>query len=114
MQSLNDKNNISQSTFNVSPHFNTSNLKEVEKKRNSFRQSISNLKEKTRDFIDNPIIIAIVGIITIYALLADDIRQLSGDKYNDIGFDIVTYIVFSVFMIEIVLSIWAKPKYLFG
>ena len=69
---------------------------------------------KTRNFIDHPITISVVGIITIYALLSDDIRQLSGDKNADLGFDVVTYIVFSVFMIEIVLSIWAKPKYLFG
>jgi hypothetical protein len=114
MQSLNEKQSPTQSTFNMSAHFNPSKLKEIKKKRTSFKQAINNVRTKIANFVDHPITISVIGIITIYALLADDIRQLSGNKNVDLGFDIVTYIVFSVFMIEIVLSIWAKPKYLFG
>jgi hypothetical protein len=114
MQSLNEKQSPTQSTFNMSAHFNPSKLKEIKKKRTSFKQAVSNIRTKIANFVDHPITISVIGIITIYALLADDIRQLSGNKNVDLGFDIVTYIVFSVFMIEIILSIWAKPKYLFG
>jgi hypothetical protein len=114
MQSISELNKKNESQFSLAPHLNTNHLKEIEKKKPAKRQIMKNLRIKVRDFIDNPITIAVIGVITIYALLADDIRQLSGNKNTDIGFDIVTYIVFSIFMVEIVLSIWAKPRYLGG
>ena len=112
MQSLSGNQNISHTTFNSTSNFHISKMKEIQKRKNSVRQAVVSLRVKTGKFVDNPITISVIGIITIYALLADDIRQLSGNKHTDLGFDIVTYIVFSVFMVEIILSIWAKPGYL--
>lgn len=114
MQSSSDMNKKSESQFSLGPQLGGPNLKEIEKKKPGSRSLMKGLKAKIGEFVDSPITIAVIGVITIYALLGDDIRQLSGDKNADLGFDIVTYIVFSVFMVEIVLSIWAKPRYLGG
>lgn len=114
MESPKEKQTPTQSSFNMSTHFNPSKLKEIKKEKLSFGEAIKRIKVKIGNFIDNPVTISVIGIITIYALLADDIRQLIGNVHTDIVFDVITYIVFSVFMVEIALSIWAKPKYLFG
>lgn len=82
------------------------------KKRSNVRNWVKESKRKVNDFIDHPITIAVLGVVTIYALLADDIRQLSGNVNTDIGFDVVTFIVFALFMFEIILSCYGKPKYI--
>lgn len=87
-------------------------MKELTQKRSNIRSWVANSKRKINDFIDHPITIAVLGVVTIYALLADDIRQLSGNNKTDIGFDVVTFIVFALFMFEIILSCYGKPKYI--
>ena len=94
--------------------FDTNKLTEVVRKKSKLKQKIQSIREKTEDFIDNSIVIGILGVITIWALLSDDIRQLTANKQADIGFDVVTFVVFTLFMIECLLSVWAKPGYFPG
>ena len=104
----------SNSSYSLMPKSSDKMLKEVVRKKSKLKTSINNLKQKTNNFIDHTITITVLGVITIYALLADDIRQLAANKTTDIVFDVFTFIVFGIFIIEIILSVWAKPNYFLG
>lgn len=51
--------------------------------------------------------------VTIWALFGDDIRILATSKDGDVVFYILTIFCFVIFSIEIILSTYAKPDYLF-
>jgi len=62
-------------------------------------------------FLESNGVTIFMSIITIYALFADDIRQLIDDKSIDDGFYITTLIVLGFFFIELCLLSIAKPGY---
>ena len=62
-------------------------------------------------FLDGNNFTIFVSALTIYALFGDDIRILTTNVHADIYFDILTIICISVFTLEIVLSMIAKPGY---
>lgn len=102
------------SKLSLQPKDSQTILKEVVKKKSLLKSNFKKCKTNTNNFIDHSITIAVLGVITIYALLADDIRQLAANKKTDIYFDVITFVVFTIFMVEILLSVWAKPKYFLG
>lgn len=66
-----------------------------------------------RKFIDHYITVVFMTIITIYALFFEDIRILSfGKEHDDIFYGITAFGIV-VFLIEIILSSFAKPEYPF-
>eukprot|EP00929_Paragymnodinium_shiwhaense_P007140 TRINITY_DN111088_c0_g1_i1.p1 TRINITY_DN111088_c0_g1~~TRINITY_DN111088_c0_g1_i1.p1 ORF type:complete len:1002 (+),score=175.31 TRINITY_DN111088_c0_g1_i1:91-3096(+) len=54
------------------------------------------------------------GVLTVYALVGDDIRQYGTERPADVFFDIITFLSIAVFAIEIVLSCIGISDYLFG
>lgn len=70
-------------------------------------------KLKVRKFIDHYATVVIMTLLTIYALFFDDIRILAFHKdYDDIFFGITAAGII-IFFIEILLSSYSKPEYLF-
>lgn len=65
-------------------------------------------------FLDNTYLTIFVSIITVWALFGDDIRILATGKSGDIGFYIMIILCFAVFAVEILLSTYAKPEYIFS
>jgi hypothetical protein len=50
----------------------------------------------------------------MWALFSDDIRVLTCNKNQDIGFYVVTQIVFCIFLLEFLLMCYAKADYIFS
>jgi hypothetical protein len=74
--------------------------------------AIGRLRERTRVYLDNTFVTAVMTSFTIYALYGDDFRQLAFDASADVVFMVMSSIAFFLFSLEIVLSCWAKPGYL--
>jgi len=53
----------------------------------------------------------ILFVATIFALLANDLNLIIGNKGTDMGVDIVVFLVFLVFLVEMVVSILYVQKY---
>lgn len=64
--------------------------------------------------LNNKIYIFVMTIITLYALVVDDIRVLSVPKEGDIYFWGITTYVLAMFLIELLMSSLAIDGYLFG
>jgi len=77
----------------------------------ALRRKIANLKKWIDEFLESTFVIVLMSIITIYALFADDIRQLITDFRVDDGFYIMTTVCLGLFTVEMILSSFAKPKY---
>lgn len=71
-------------------------------------------KEKTYEFLDSVQVIIFMTIITIYALFADDVKQLIGSVEADKAFNVTYYIIFCIFMIEFLVSCYCVPNYILG
>lgn len=69
---------------------------------------------KVQDLLDNWIFITFTTIITIYALFADDFRQLVANIESDEIFYVLILICFTIFMVEILLSSYAQKNYFLG
>lgn len=67
-----------------------------------------------RHVVENKYIVVLTTILTLYALVGDDLRLISTNKPADGAFDVVTIVCFTVFFIEILLSCIGKRDYLFG
>ena len=63
-------------------------------------------------FLDHHVVVAIMTIITIYALFFDDIRVLAFPKSADAVFYGITLFGMICFTIEIILASFAKEEYL--
>ena len=77
-------------------------------------KSLTRLKLKISLFLEKWPIILFTTIITIYALFADDLRQLTGSTEIDPTFYIFILICFFIFVIEILLSSFAVKGYFLG
>lgn len=53
-------------------------------------------------------------LLTIYALMGDDIRLIHTDKPHDVIFDILTYICLGLFSIEVICASIGKDDYFLG
>jgi len=52
-----------------------------------------------------------ISLITIYVLLADDLRELVGTKQMDMACDVMSIICFVIFVVETVLAFWIEKRY---
>jgi hypothetical protein len=68
-------------------------------------------KLKIRSFLDHWKVVAVMTVLTIYALFFDDLRVISFSKESDNYFYGVTLMVLITFMIEICLGSYANPGY---
>lgn len=80
--------------------------------RKSLRDSI--LIPFARCIADNKAFIALTTLLTVYALVGDDIRLLATNKPADFLFDIFTMICLVVFTFEILISCIGKDDYILG
>lgn len=72
------------------------------------------LKSKINDVLDSFTYTIIMTILTVFVLFADDIKNLSTDKYADDPFSIVTAILFGYFFIEFVVQCIVIDGYLWS
>lgn len=72
------------------------------------------LKAKINDVLDSFTYTIIMTILTVFVLFADDIKNLSTDKYADDPFSIVTAILFGYFFIEFVIQCIVIDGYLWS
>jgi len=91
---------------------NTDHLSDNISKKATMR--IRRLRRKLEHFLENTYFVAFMTLITIYALFADDIRQLIPNKSVDDGFFTMASICLGFFTFEIILSCLAKPGYFLG
>eukprot|EP00927_Polykrikos_kofoidii_P045500 TRINITY_DN3951_c0_g1_i1.p1 TRINITY_DN3951_c0_g1~~TRINITY_DN3951_c0_g1_i1.p1 ORF type:complete len:949 (-),score=156.80 TRINITY_DN3951_c0_g1_i1:655-3501(-) len=68
----------------------------------------------SRSIVDNVFFVAMTTVLTVWALVADDIRIMLTRKDADDAFDIVTWVAFAIFSLEIVLSCFGKQDYIGG
>jgi len=65
--------------------------------------------------LDHKVFIYIMTSLTIYALFGDDVRLLFFSKPSDFFFNIITIVAMAAFIIEIIISSFAKKdEYLFS
>jgi len=69
------------------------------------------LKKSFENFLDHPAIQTLMTLITIFALLGDDLKLLVFDKRADDTFTLLTAISFLMFLIEIILASIGKKDY---
>ena len=80
----------------------------------TFKERLKWFRKKLERFLEHYIFVGIMTVLTIYALFADDIRQLIGNKDVDTGFYIMASVCLAMFSLEIFLSCLAKPGYFLG
>ena len=69
---------------------------------------------KLREFLNHNVVQIIINLLTAWSLFADNIQVLAFEKDADLGFDIVSYIVISVFVTETCLNVLTKENYFLG
>ncbi len=69
------------------------------------------LHAQMRNFLDHNATVTIMTIMNLYVLFGDDLRQLIESKSVDNAFFAITTICFIAFVLEIVLSLLARPNY---
>lgn len=76
---------------------------------------VESLKAKLgiRKFLDHYVTVVFMTLLTFYALFFDDIRILAFHKSHDDFFYGITAAGVIIFFIEILLSSYAKPEYMF-
>ncbi len=73
---------------------------------------IKRLKEVLRETLESNTSNSIMGVVTIYALFGDDIRQLAFSALADKYFSILSIIAFFLFVLEMVISMFVLPGYM--
>lgn len=71
-------------------------------------------KKTISDFLDSMGFTIFISIITIYALFGDDTRVIFFTKAEDWYFYTGTIVCLAIFTLELLLSCYAKPDYLFS
>lgn len=69
------------------------------------------LRAKLLDVIESPPVSAVMTVFTIYSLYEDDIRLLAATKEEDAAFLGVITFCFFLFLLELCLLSWLKPRY---
>jgi len=72
------------------------------------------IKRYSRILVSNKFFIALTTVLTIYALVGDDIRLLATNKPADDWFNAVTLFCIAVFTFEIVISCLGRDDYIFS
>lgn len=110
-----DENNGHKMLFSLSDMNNVINKFNFEKKdeipfkqKRRIRDIILKISKK---IINNTVFSILITLITIYALLADDIRQLVFGLESDYYFDILTILSMGIFTLEIILNVLVKKDY---
>jgi len=80
----------------------------------TFAERVKWLRKRLERFLEHYLFVGIMTVFTIYALFADDIRQLITNKSVDIGFYSMASVCLVMFSLEIFLSCLAKPGYFLG
>ena len=75
------------------------------------RRGPRNRKVLLQKWLDSPLAVVFMGIITFYVLFADDIRLLLTSVHQDTGFFCMASLCMGIFGAEIALSVYAKPEY---
>mmetsp|Transcript_44963 Transcript_44963/g.104007 ORF Transcript_44963/g.104007 Transcript_44963/m.104007 type:complete len:1031 (-) Transcript_44963:112-3204(-) len=78
------------------------------------RQKVSRSRACARLVIESMAFIFFTSVLTVWALIGDDVRLTTTEKPADIAFNVVTVICMCVFSVEIVLSCLGKPDYFLG
>ena len=68
------------------------------------KQNDSKIKLKIRDFVEGKVVTIIMSLVTLFALVGDDIRLWATDKSADIVFNSGLLISFILFTTEIILN----------
>jgi len=74
----------------------------------------SKLKISIDKFLENNLYVIFMTLVTIYALFGTDISVAFLSQELDSTFDYVTTVAFLLFLIELVLSCYAKKDYIFS
>jgi class 3 adenylate cyclase len=72
------------------------------------------LSQKTATFLDGRYMLIASVLITIYALIGDDLRLCATQAHADDWFNVATLFCAAFFTTEILLSVMAKPDYFMG
>lgn len=64
--------------------------------------------------VDNPLFIFVTTLLTVYALIGDDIRLICTDKPDDIAFNVMVLLCLVIFGVETVISSLGKSDYFLG
>lgn len=75
------------------------------------KHRVQQVKHSLFIFIDHWQTTLFMTFLTLYALFADDIRQLSCDKDTDDVVWNITSVVMCIFLLEVILSSFVKPDY---
>lgn len=95
-------------TLNVTKRGNLFNYEEALHNDNSKKEKI---KRFFKNYIDHNAELLIMSILTIFCLFAPDFQHiLISMRYDDI-FNSCYIFIFTVFMLEFLISIWVKPSY---
>ncbi len=70
-------------------------------------------RKRTAEILDSNAVQLVMLFCTGYALVADDLSLWVGDKANDDALSVVTFIVLIFFSIELVVSIYCVPEYMY-
>ena len=81
-------------------------------KMSQFRLCFQELKQDLHKAINSGFIQVVLLVATMVALFANDLNLVFGDKGTDFGVEVVTFIVFIIFAIEIVASLVCVPEYI--
>lgn len=65
----------------------------------------------SRAIVENKVFVGFTTLLTVYALVGDDIRLLCTNKPADLYFDILTILCIAIFSLEIILSCIGKSDY---
>lgn len=76
--------------------------------------SVKELKESIFNVSEHLIAIIFTTILTLYTLIADDVRQLICTKDTDYIVWIINCVALSIFLLELILMSFAKPDYFLG
>lgn len=72
---------------------------------------VRNRKWGLQKWLDSPLVVAMMSLITVYVLFADDMRMLLTSVHEDDGFFAMVCMCMGMFALEILLSLYAKPDY---
>ena len=72
------------------------------------------LRKKIEKFLDHASIQFLMFVVTVYALLGDDLRLIYAPKTLDNTFTILTTISLILFIIELILASFGYQDYLFS
>ncbi len=98
--------NFDNTQFSITkPHTKNSSMKEI--------KGIS-IKKLISDLLDKNITVLIMSLATIYALIFCDFNVIFFDNDVDVIFSILSGIVFTLFLLEFILSVITKKDYNFN